>query len=80
MTPFKRHVTDAEIDEELRTHLKMAIEDRIARGQSPEDARRSALLEFGNLRLKHEDVRSVWAWTTVEQLLADLDRDREDRV
>ena len=72
MTPFKRRVTDAEIDEELRTHLRMAIEDRIARGQSPEDARRSALLEFGNLRVKHEDVRSVWAWTTVEQLLADL--------
>ncbi|HEU4938883.1 MAG TPA: ABC transporter permease [Vicinamibacterales bacterium] len=72
MTLFKRRVTDAEIDEELRTHLKMAIEDRIARGQSPEDARRSALLEFGNLRVKHEDVRNVWRWTTVEQLIADI--------
>ena len=72
MTLFKRHVTDAEIDEELRTHLKMAIEDRIGRGQSPEDARRSALLEFGNLRVKNEDVRSVWTWTAVEQLLADI--------
>ena len=72
MTPFNRHITDAEIDEELRTHLKMAIEDRIARGQSPEDARRSALLEFGNLRVKHEDVRNVWRWTTVEQLIADI--------
>lgn len=72
MTLFKRHVTDSEIDEELRTHLKLAIEDRIARGQSPEEARRSALLEFGNLRVKHEDVRSVWTWTAVEQLLADI--------
>ncbi len=72
MTLFRRHVTDAEIDEELRTHLKMAIEDRIARGQNPEDARRSALLEFGNLRVKHDDVRNVWTWTTAEQLLADI--------
>jgi putative ABC transport system permease protein len=72
MTLFKRHLSDSEIDEELRTHLAMAIEDRIARGQSPEDARRGALLEFGNLRVKHEDVRSVWTWTAVEQLLADI--------
>ena len=72
MPVFKRPVTDSEIDEELRTHLNMAIEDRIARGQSPEDARRSALLEFGNLRLKQEDVRSVWTWTVVEHLLADI--------
>ena len=72
MTLFKRHVTDSEIDEELRTHLKLAIEDRIARGQSPEDARRAALVEFGNFRVKHEDVRSVWTWTSVEQVLADI--------
>jgi len=72
MALFKRHVTEAEIDEELRTHLKMAIEDRIARGQSPEDARRSALLEFGNFTVTHEEVRSVWTWTAVEQLLADI--------
>ena len=72
MTLFKRHIKDAEIDEELRTHLNMAIEARIARGQTPEDARRAARLEFGNLQATYEDVRSVWTWTAVEQLLGDL--------
>jgi predicted permease len=72
MTLFRRHVKDSEIDEELRTHLNMAIEARIARGATPEDARRAALLEFGNLRTTYEDVRSVWTWTAVEQLLADI--------
>lgn len=71
MALFRRH-PDAEIDEELRTHLRLAIEDRIARGQSPDEARRSALVEFGNVRVTHEDVRSVWTWTAVEQLLADV--------
>ena len=72
MSLFKRHLKDSEIDEELRAHVNMAIEARIARGQSPEDARRAALLEFGNLRATYEDVRSVWTWTAVEQLLADM--------
>lgn len=72
MNLFKRRVTDADIDEELRTHLILAIQERIDRGQSPEEARRAALLEFGNLRATHDDVRRVWTWTTVEQLLADI--------
>src|SRR5262249_12750637 len=68
---FRRRPTDAEIDEELRAHLQLAIEARIERGQSPDEARRAALRQFGNLRATHEDVRRVWTWTAVEQLLAD---------
>jgi len=57
MALFRRRPTDRDIDEELRTHLKLAIEDRIARGESPDEARRAALLQFGNLRATREDVR-----------------------
>jgi len=71
MTLFRRR-KDSEIDEELRSHLNLAIETRIDRGQSPEEARRSALLEFGNLRATYEDVRGVWTWTAFEQLVADI--------
>jgi predicted permease len=72
MALFRRRPTDAEIDEELRNHLKLAIEARIERGETPTEARRAALLEFGNLRATRDDVRRVWTWTAVEQLLADL--------
>lgn len=72
MSLFRRRRKDSEIDEELRSHLTLAIETRIERGQSPEEARRSALLEFGNLRATYEDVRSVWTWTALEQLIADI--------
>ena len=72
MAIFSRRRVDAEIDQELRTHLKLAIEERIERGESPEEARRAALIEFGNLVVTREDVRSVWTWTAFEQLLADL--------
>src|SRR5216110_1849782 len=72
MTTFFRRRSDAEIDEELRSHLALAIQARIERGEAPDDARRAALLEFGNVRATREDVRRVWTWTAVEQSIADL--------
>src|ERR1051325_8956528 len=67
---FRRR--DREIDEEIESHLQMAIRDRIDRGESPSDPRRRALLEFGSLALAKEATRSIWAWTALEQLAADF--------
>jgi putative ABC transport system permease protein len=39
----------SEIDEELRTHLEMRTEALIAGGMTPEDARREAVRQFGDL-------------------------------
>src|SRR5689334_5457146 len=63
---------DAEIDEELASHLRMAIADRLERGEAPDAARRRALIECGNPLLAKEATRSVWTWTAVEQLATDL--------
>jgi putative ABC transport system permease protein len=63
---------DSEIDEEIESHLQMAISDRIARGESPAEARRRTLVEFGSRALAKEATRSVWAWTVFEQLATDL--------
>ena len=38
-----------EVDEELRVHLEMAIEELRANGLSPDDARRQAVRRFGDL-------------------------------
>jgi predicted permease len=45
---FRRSRIDREIDAELRAHIEMRIEDNVAAGMTPEDARRDALLRFGN--------------------------------
>src|SRR5262249_27680990 len=63
---------DAEIDEELESHLRMAIQDRIDRGDAPDEARRRALIECGSRTLAREEMRSVWTWTALEQLVTDL--------
>jgi predicted permease len=45
---FRRSRIDQEIDAELRAHIALRIEDNIAQGMTPEEARRDALLRFGN--------------------------------
>jgi putative ABC transport system permease protein len=51
---------DAELDEEIRGHLAMAIADRIARGESPKDAAAAARREFGNVGYTKETTRETW--------------------
>ena len=45
---FSRLRLDQDIEAELRSHIEMRIEDNMADGISPEEARRDALLRFGN--------------------------------
>src|SRR2546421_700651 len=60
------------IERELQAHLELEAEELRAAGLSPEDAGRAARRAFGNATLAGEDVRAVWSWTAVEQLLQDL--------
>jgi predicted permease len=53
---------DEVLDEELAAHLDMAIEDNLARGLSPQEARRVALVSLGGLqqaREKHREARGI---------------------
>jgi predicted permease len=61
-----------EIDDEIRAHLRLAIEDRVARGESPAEAERQARLELGNDLLVRERTRDVWAGVWFERWLQDL--------
>jgi len=57
-----KRVLDADLDQELAAHLEMAIEDNLARGLSPEEARRVALISIGGLeqaREKHREARGL---------------------
>lgn len=60
-----------ELREELESHLKMAIADRVARGEDPAEARAAALREFGNLPLVEDVTRERWGWVWFENLLRD---------
>jgi hypothetical protein len=67
-----RRRKNRELDEEIEAHLRMAIRDRVERGESPEAARLAALREFGNPALVKEVTRAKWGWTALEQAGRDL--------
>jgi putative ABC transport system permease protein len=63
---------DAELREELETHLRMAAADREARGQDPRDAAAAARRELGNLSQIREATRDVWARRWIEHAAQDV--------
>ena len=64
---FRRNHLSAELDEELRDHIDRQIEDNLARGMSPEEARLAALRKFGNPALLRDQTRATWNWNGLEQ-------------
>jgi len=53
---FRRSQVDSEIAAELESHLAMRIEDNLAAGMTPEEARRNARVRFGNQAATKERV------------------------
>jgi putative ABC transport system permease protein len=69
---MKRQKREKELEEELQSHLQMAISDRMERGESAEEAESAARREFGNIGLIKETTRGMWGWTGARLLLDDI--------
>jgi predicted permease len=55
-----------DFQDEVRAHLAIAAQERVAEGEDPEAARYAALREFGNVTLTTEAARRVWRPRWVE--------------
>ncbi|HEV2351990.1 MAG TPA: ABC transporter permease [Terriglobia bacterium] len=69
---FRRHAREKDLDDEVQAHLRMAAQERIAAGESAEQARVSAVREFGNVDLVKETARDIWGFRWLEQLIQDV--------
>ena len=69
---FRRTRIDREIQDELHAHIEMRIDDNLAAGMPPTEARRDALLRFGNPTLQQERVTRVDAALGLNNLLREL--------
>ena len=69
---FRRRKVETELDSELRFHLESQIENNIRAGMSREDARQSALREFGGVELAKEECRDERGTQFLEQLWQDV--------
>ena len=72
MRPWNRRRRDRELDEEIRAHMRLAVAERVARGERREDAEQAARREFGNVGVVKEVTRETWGGGWVERLMQDL--------
>jgi hypothetical protein len=61
-----------DLDEEIEAHLRMAVRDRVERGETPLEARAAAAREFGNVPLVKDVTRETWGWEWLESAAQDL--------
>src|SRR5262245_51412135 len=69
---FRRNVVEADLDDELQAYLQHDIDARIARGMTPEDARRKALVDFGGREQTKERVRDARTGVWLDVAVADF--------
>jgi len=70
--PVWRRNQDRELDEEIASHIRLAIADRVERGETAEEASHAARLEFGNVVIVKEVTREMWGWIALEHLAKDV--------
>src|SRR5262245_16764940 len=60
------------MEDEMRFHLEMQIEQNLGVGMSPEEARWAARRQFGNQTWLKEASREMWSLNSIETLMQDL--------
>ena len=70
--PLWRRNQDDDLRTELNSHFKMAVQERLDRGESLETAESAVRREFGNDLLVREVTRQQWGWIWFDQFLQDL--------
>ena len=68
---FLHRRLEREMQKEMSQHLELATERLLARGMSPEEARRAALREFGNVAYLQEKGRDARGGRWLEALTPD---------
>jgi predicted permease len=69
---FLKRRLEQELDEEIRAHLEMQIEDNLRQGMSPDEARYEALRKFGGVEQVKERYRDRRSLAIVDSTLQDL--------
>src|ERR1700757_5023624 len=69
---FRGRKLDASLDEELRGHIELAIEEQVRRGMPEAEARRIALREFGGVTQVREAFREQRGLPLIEQVRRDV--------
>src|SRR5215471_7741901 len=69
---LRRGRYEREMEEEMRFHLEMQIEQNLASGMAAEEAHYVARRQFGNQTWLKEASREMWSLNSIETLIQDL--------
>jgi putative ABC transport system permease protein len=69
---IRRGSLEREMEEEMRFHLEMQIDQNLEAGMAPEEARYAARRQFGNQTWLKEASREMWSLNSIETLIQDL--------
>lgn len=69
---FRRSQVETELDEELRFHLDYRIQQEIAAGRTPQEARSIALRSMEGLEQRKEECRDTRRMNLIDNLIRDL--------
>jgi predicted permease len=61
-----------DLNDEIEAHLRIAVKERIERGESQDEAKAAAMREIGNSALVADVTRGKWGWQWVEHLAQDV--------
>ena len=59
---WNRQKRESELEEELQSHLRMAVKDRTDRSETEDEASGAARRELGNIGLIKEVTKEMWGW------------------
>jgi len=69
---FRRRQVEQELDEELQYHLERKIEEGVAQGRTPEEARYAALRDIQGIEQRKEECRDMRGMNGIDNLFHDL--------
>jgi len=69
---FRKRQLDAEMDEEMRSHIEMQTQENLDAGMKPPEARYAALRQFGGVESIKETCREQRGVNWMEHLIQDL--------
>src|SRR5271163_3237373 len=61
-----------DLKEEMKLHLELKVQEHIARGVPPDQARHRAQLDFGNMNLAAERSREMWGFVHLDDMWRDV--------
>ena len=71
-TVLGRDRANRDLDAEIAFYLEQEVEKNLARGLTPEEARRQARLAFGSLDAAKDACRAAWGFQAIENMARDV--------